>query len=222
MKDVLSINFIIEASFLRNGGFLDSLFDLKEFDSKKFILLHETVYCNDTMFWKIEIREKLNHTKLIYMIYCICNQSHCHLHGFSFQSEIKSETKLLRTLIKLSMEGQQPTEIELRFFTRCCLSLGQLWGGERSSEWGAALWDYFSKHLDSSFLLPGAGLDGLACVRCVFMLPCVWNKLAIAWVFFMRFDLSYMIGCLEVLQLFKHLLTDSSNMVSQREIVLTY
>lgn len=73
MKDVLSINFIIEASFLRNGGFLDSLFDLKEFDSKKFILLHETVYCNDTMFWKIEIREKLNHTKLIYMIYCICN-----------------------------------------------------------------------------------------------------------------------------------------------------
>ncbi|ROT73627.1 hypothetical protein C7M84_007953 [Penaeus vannamei] len=79
-------------------------------------------------------------------------------------SEIKSETKLLRTLIKLSMEGQQPTEIELRFFTRCCLSLGQLWGGERSSEWGAALWDYFSKHLDSSFLLPGAGLDGLACV----------------------------------------------------------
>nr|XP_045584951.1 protein MMS22-like [Procambarus clarkii]XP_045584952.1 protein MMS22-like [Procambarus clarkii] len=82
--------------------------------------------------------------------------------------EIKSETKLLRTLVKISLSeprsGYQPTEAELRFFVRCCLSLRQLWGGERSSEWAVALWDYFSKHLDSSFLLPGAGLDGLACV----------------------------------------------------------
>ncbi|XP_042213133.1 protein MMS22-like isoform X2 [Homarus americanus] len=82
--------------------------------------------------------------------------------------EIKSETKLLRTLIKLSLgepkSGSQPTEAELRFYVRCCFSLSQLWGGEKSSEWAVALWDYFSKHLDSSFLLPGAGLEGLACV----------------------------------------------------------
>ncbi|XP_071548075.1 protein MMS22-like [Panulirus ornatus] len=82
--------------------------------------------------------------------------------------EIRSEPKLLRTLIKLSLgeprSGHQPTEAELRFYVRCCLSLVQLWGGERSSEWAVALWDYFSKHLDSSFLLPGAGLDGLACI----------------------------------------------------------
>lgn len=90
--------------------------------------------------------------------------------------EIKSETKLLRTLIKLSLSeprsGHQPTEAELRFYVRCCLSLRQLWGGERSSEWAVALWDYFSKHLDSSFLLPGAGLDGLACVRLVIIILC--------------------------------------------------
>ncbi|XP_064100133.1 protein MMS22-like [Macrobrachium nipponense] len=83
-------------------------------------------------------------------------------------NEIKSETKMLRTLVKLSVveprNGAQPTEVELRFFVRSCLVLHSLWGGERSSEWASSLWDYFSKHLDSSFLLPGAGVEGLACM----------------------------------------------------------
>ncbi|XP_069953800.1 protein MMS22-like isoform X2 [Cherax quadricarinatus] len=108
----------------------------------------------------------------IWWIFCNFSQ----LYGFDMNGkkivtksmEIKSETKLLRTLIKMSLSeprsGHQPTEAELRFYMRCCLSLQQLWGGERSSEWAVALWDYFSKHLDDSFLLPGAGLDGLACV----------------------------------------------------------
>lgn len=85
--------------------------------------------------------------------------------------DIKSEAKLLRTLIKLTLgetrSGQQVTEAELRFYMRCCVNLKQLWGGGRSSEWAVPLWDFFSKHLDSSFLLPGAGLDGLACIRLV-------------------------------------------------------
>ncbi|CAL4099468.1 unnamed protein product, partial [Meganyctiphanes norvegica] len=34
----------------------------------------------------------------------------------------------------------------------------------RSSQWAASLWDYFSRNLDSSFMLPGAGVDGLACM----------------------------------------------------------
>ncbi|KAK7063028.1 hypothetical protein SK128_027970, partial [Halocaridina rubra] len=82
---------------------------------------------------------------------------------------IKGETKLLRTLIRLSVGEQRinqaVTEVELRFYMRCCLKLHHLWGGERNSEWVSLLWDYFSKHLDSSFLLPAAGLDGLACLR---------------------------------------------------------
>ncbi|XP_068231721.1 protein MMS22-like isoform X2 [Palaemon carinicauda] len=83
-------------------------------------------------------------------------------------AEIKSETKLLRTLVKLSFmepkNGSQPTEVELRFFVRSCLVLHNLWGGERSSEWASSLWDYFSKQLDSNFLLPGGGVEGLACM----------------------------------------------------------
>ncbi|XP_045122728.1 protein MMS22-like isoform X2 [Portunus trituberculatus] len=82
--------------------------------------------------------------------------------------EVKSEVKLLRTLLRLSLgdprSGNQPTEAELRFFTRCCMGMLEVWGGSRSSEWAAPLWDHMAKHLDSPFLLPGAGLEGLACI----------------------------------------------------------
>ncbi|KAK8401117.1 hypothetical protein O3P69_002698 [Scylla paramamosain] len=82
--------------------------------------------------------------------------------------EVKSEVKLLRTLLRLSLgdprSGNQPTEAELRFFIRCCLGVLEVWGGSRSSEWAAPLWDHMAKHLDSPFLLPGAGLEGLACM----------------------------------------------------------
>lgn len=86
--------------------------------------------------------------------------------------EAKSEVKLLRTLLRLSLgdprngtNSSQPTEAELRFYMRCCLGVLEVWGGSHSSEWAAPLWDHLAKHLDSSFLLPGAGLEGLACVR---------------------------------------------------------
>ena len=83
--------------------------------------------------------------------------------------EVKSEVKLLRTLLRMSLgdprSGTQPTEAELRFFVRCCLGVLEVWGAGRSSEWAAPLWDHMAKHLDSAFLLPGAGLEGLACMR---------------------------------------------------------
>lgn len=86
--------------------------------------------------------------------------------------EVKSEVKLLRTLLRLSLgdprnnsHGNQPTEAELRFFLRCCLGVLEVCNGNHSSEWAALLWDHMAKQLNSSFLLPGAGLEGLACVR---------------------------------------------------------
>ncbi|KAG0716880.1 Protein MMS22-like [Chionoecetes opilio] len=82
--------------------------------------------------------------------------------------EVKGEVKLLRTLLRLSLgdprSGNQPTEAELRFFLRCCLGVLEVWGGGRSTEWAAPLWDHMAKQLDSAFLLPGAGLEGLACM----------------------------------------------------------
>ncbi|KAG0722312.1 Protein MMS22-like [Chionoecetes opilio] len=82
--------------------------------------------------------------------------------------EVKGEVKLLRTLLRLSLgdprSGNQSTEAELQFFLRCCLGVLEVWGGG-STEWAAPLWDHMAKQLDSAFLLPGAGLEGLGCMR---------------------------------------------------------
>lgn len=76
-----------------------------------------------------------------------------------------SELKFLRTLIKFAFgDDKNPTEMELRFYTMNCYTLSQHWSGGRSSQWAASLWDYFSHNLDASFMLPGAGVDGLACM----------------------------------------------------------
>ncbi|KAB7500594.1 Protein MMS22-like, partial [Armadillidium nasatum] len=86
---------------------------------------------------------------------------------------IKSETKMLRTLIKSSLNSNplSPSysneEEHMRFYLRCCYSLLQLWKNEkegRHSDWVVCLWDYFCKALDQPFILKANSLEGFATV----------------------------------------------------------
>ncbi|XP_076043239.1 protein MMS22-like [Oratosquilla oratoria] len=74
-----------------------------------------------------------------------------------------ADSKLIKTLFSITLSdilGRVPTELEIRFYIHCGIKIAQVWG--YSTDWVAVLWEFFSKRLDESFLLPGAGLSGLA------------------------------------------------------------
>ena len=73
---------------------------------------------------------------------------------------------MLVTLTKLITKTNQTSEIEMRFYCKCCLTLLRIWPENiKHSEWVAALWDYFSKHLDTNFVAKKSMLDEFASTR---------------------------------------------------------
>ncbi|XP_062429063.1 protein MMS22-like [Rhea pennata] len=73
----------------------------------------------------------------------------------------ESNWKFVEELLKRSIDAQTGVlEEQLRMHLQCCLTLCSFWDLNLSV--ATILWDYYSKNLNSSFMVPWLGLKGLA------------------------------------------------------------
>ncbi|XP_043921666.1 protein MMS22-like [Protopterus annectens] len=115
----------------------------------------------------------------------LCNISHCKEPlGFSWwiithiamlykfgrngtieeEKEIESNWSFVEDLVKQSCDSKSVIlEEQLRMHVHCCLALSDLWNSNLTTV--TQLWEYYSKHLNSSFNIPWLGLKGLMAIR---------------------------------------------------------
>ncbi|XP_060676817.1 protein MMS22-like [Hemiscyllium ocellatum] len=79
------------------------------------------------------------------------------------KKQIENNWSFTEELLKLSSNNQAGIlEENLRMHVQCCLTLCNLW--DTNLNVVSILWEYYSKHLNSSFNIPWLGLKGLASV----------------------------------------------------------
>ncbi|XP_043541360.1 protein MMS22-like isoform X2 [Chiloscyllium plagiosum] len=79
------------------------------------------------------------------------------------KKQIENNWSFTEELLKLSSNNQAGIlEENLRMHVQCCLTLCNIW--DTNLNVVSVLWEYYSKHLNSSFNIPWLGLKGLASV----------------------------------------------------------
>nr|XP_023668790.1 protein MMS22-like [Paramormyrops kingsleyae] len=82
--------------------------------------------------------------------------------GTHQDEKLKENWSFVAALLKSSLGSQGLEEEQLRLVLHCCLSLCLLW--EPSVSVVTALWEHFSKNLNSAFTVPWLGVSGLGSV----------------------------------------------------------
>uniref|UniRef100_A0A673LQ35 Protein MMS22-like n=1 Tax=Sinocyclocheilus rhinocerous TaxID=307959 RepID=A0A673LQ35_9TELE len=77
---------------------------------------------------------------------------------FLFQKQLEDNWSFVMGLLKSSSAQEE----QIRMVVHCCLSMSWMWGPNVSAV--TTLWEYYSKHLNSSFTVPWLGVSGLGSI----------------------------------------------------------